>query len=212
MGNHRPGQPQTQLANPQNRGTLTQTQPRSPGPTGINTATTGGATAAAMSSKIVQFAQSRVGQKVGDGECFALADEALRGAGASSAANYGQITPDADYKWSSQQVSPADAKPGDIIQFRNFKVTTTIVRADGSWSEDWTERPHHTAVVVSNDGSGNLTVLEQNVSMGAVGGQAQKTVRQNRITTASGTSKVGNDTATATITGRIVVYRPVAHP
>jgi hypothetical protein len=165
-----------------------------------------------MAPKIVQFAQSRVGQKVGDGECFALADEALRGAGASSAADFGHVAPDADYKWSSQQVSPSDAKPGDIIQFRNFKITTKTVGSDGSGGDSWEERPHHTAVVVSNDGSGNLTILEQNVSIGGTPGQAEKSVRQNQIATASGSRRVGTDTVTVTISGRMVVYRPVAHP
>ncbi|HEV2319667.1 MAG TPA: hypothetical protein VGV18_07955 [Verrucomicrobiae bacterium] len=205
MGDHHPGQ--TQLANSQIRGTLEQTHARVPGPTGQNAALGGGG--AALGANVVQFARQRTGQKVGDGECFALADQALRSAGAKSAADFGAITPNGDYKWSSQQVSPTDAKPGDIIQFRNFRVVIKTVHADGSWEERSEERPHHTAVVVSNDGSGNLTVLEQNVSIGGSAGQAQKTVRQNKIVTTAGSHKAGADNVTVTVTGRIVVYRPV---
>jgi cell wall-associated NlpC family hydrolase len=153
-----------------------------------------------------------MGQKVGDGECYALADEALRSAGAASAPDFGRITPTADYKWSSQQVSPTDAKPGDIIQFRNSHITVKTEHADGSWEENTQDRPHHTAVVVSNGSSGNLTVLEQNVTIGGTAGQAQKSVRQNQISATAGTRKVGTDTVTVTITGTLVVYRPVAHP
>jgi DNA-binding protein YbaB len=67
-------------------------------------------------------------------------------------------------------------------------------------------------VVVSNGGSGNLTVLEQNVTIGGTAGQAQKSVRQNQISATAATRKVGTDTVTVTITGTLVVYRPVGHP
>ncbi|HEV2327864.1 MAG TPA: hypothetical protein VGY56_03640 [Verrucomicrobiae bacterium] len=205
-GNHKPGQ--TQLAQSQNRGTLTQTQSHPPVTTGSST----GATTSPIGPRVLQYAQQRIGQKVGDGECFALADEALRNAGAASAADFGRVTPTADYKWSSQQVGPADARPGDVIQFRNSHITVKTEHADGSWEENTEERPHHTAVVVSNNGSGNLTVLEQNVTIGGTPGQAQKSVRQNQISATAGTRTVGTNKVTVTITGTMVVYRPVAHP
>ncbi|HET9954420.1 MAG TPA: hypothetical protein VFQ61_07945 [Polyangiaceae bacterium] len=55
-----------------------------------------------VNQKIQAFASSRVGQQVGDGECWTLAEQALAAAGAKTsneimgAAN---VTPDADYVW-----------------------------------------------------------------------------------------------------------------
>ena len=68
---------------------------------------------------VLAYARQRVGRQVGSGECFDLADEALRNAGASSASEYGPITPTADYVW-GRRVSRQEAQPGAIIQFRNY--------------------------------------------------------------------------------------------
>src|SRR5262245_59375518 len=115
----RPLAPQTQ------RGTLTQTRPQTPGPTGTNPATPVQAPPqASLGQQVLDFARQQVGQQVGDGECFALADTALRHAGAGSAADFGPVGRQTDYHWSSQQVTAANAQPGDIIQFRNFSVVT----------------------------------------------------------------------------------------
>jgi hypothetical protein len=67
-------------------------------------------------------------------------------------------------------------------------------------------------VVVSNDGAGHLTVLEQNVQIGGTPGQVQRSVRQNQIPVASSTTKNGDTTVTVRVGGTIVVYRPVARP
>lgn len=207
------------------RGTLSRSRPSSPGPDGIAQPQSGhgaGGTAAApppaLGQRVLDFARRHIGQRVGDGECFALADEALRSAGAGSAADFGPVGAHTDYHWSSRRVDVADAQPGDIVQFRRYAVTvvTRIVNADGSWRESTrTEtrgEPNHTAVVVSNDGHGNLTILEQNVNIGGTAGQARKTVRQNRIATASGTHRSGTNTVTVRISGRLTVYRPVPRP
>jgi hypothetical protein len=47
-----------------------------------------------LGTQVVQFAQARRRRRVGDGECFALADQALRHAGAKSASDFGTITAD----------------------------------------------------------------------------------------------------------------------
>ena len=218
VGNHLPhNQPSPQTGQ---RGTLAQTRTTQTGPVGTNQSTTGQTTGGATTTaptvaygrQIVEFARRQMGQQVGDGECFALADQALRGAGAASAADFGVITADADYRWSSQRVQATDAQPGDIIQFRNFTVETRTDHADHSWQSNSESRPHHTAVVVSNDGAGHLTVLEQNVQIGGTSGQAQRSVRQNQIPIASSTTKNGDTTVTVRVGGTMIVYRPVARP
>ena len=120
-----------------------------------------------INARVVQYAQDNMGRKVGSGECFDLADQALRAAEAKSAADFGRVTPTADYIW-GQAVTRAQTRPGDILQFRNYSetVVTTISYADGS-GETLTEthsRPHHTAIVRTSHSHGRLTVFEQNVA------------------------------------------------
>ena len=187
----------------------------------------GGSTA----QKVVTFARGKAGQQVGSGECYDLADKALRSAGAKSAPDFGQITDDADYEW-GDLVDAKDAQPGDIVQFRDYVVTkeTHVVRRttekDGSWKEEdetrteTRDRPHHTAVVDAVDGVGNLTVLEQNVA--APGGSTPiKRVQRNTLptkssskppvkTTKNSAGRVVTVTTTVTISveGTVWVYRP----
>ncbi len=165
-----------------------------------------------LGNAIVAYAMTAKGREVGDGECFSLADQALTRAGARSAGEYSEITPDGDYIW-GKPVSLAAAKPGDILQFRNFhilrRVTTTIRGADGSisqmQSQEMEERDHHTAIVTANLGT-SLAIAEQNVEpLGRI-------VQQNTIDIASGTrqdASAGTQTATETyVEGEIRAYRP----
>jgi hypothetical protein len=68
---------------------------------------------ASMSQKIVSYITQRMGTRHGNGECFTLADDALKNAGAKSAADYGKVTPSADYVWGTA-VGASDVKVGDI--------------------------------------------------------------------------------------------------
>ncbi len=106
---------------------------------------------------MLDWAQRQEGQRVGSGQCFDLADQALRGNGMKTASDYGRVTPTADYRW-GRPVPLTESQPGDILQFRNYANSTT--NEDGSGYDR--TRAHHTAVVVGNDGHGNVTVLEQN--------------------------------------------------
>jgi len=118
-----------------------------------------------------------VGQKVvGTGECYDLADAVLRDAGAKSAPDFGKVTKsrDQDYKWGTK-IDLKDAKPGDILQFRNHQVVVSVVKKttktypDGhsATTIDKNSTPYkrgqHTSIVLSNDGSGQMSVAEQHV-------------------------------------------------
>src|SRR5262245_54829855 len=98
-----------------------------PGPIGLD-APSGGAGhhTPSLGEQVVSFARRRRGHQVGDGQCFALADQALRGANARSAADYGTVTRDADYQWGTS-VSRTDLQPGDVIQFRDYTLHRVIV-------------------------------------------------------------------------------------
>jgi hypothetical protein len=155
----------------------------------------------------MKYARAQSGKTVGSGECFDLADSALRGAGAKSAADFGPVTPDAAYQWG--QAIPLDkALPGDILQFSDYEMetsktkTTSLSFPDGAsleYEETSTQsvtRPHHTAIVALSPDRGTVAVLEQNVERGrrvkektvgsatlAYRGQPSKTVKSNeRIT------------------------------
>jgi len=185
-----------------------------------------------LGQQVQTYAVNRVGQQVGSGECFDLADRALRAAGARSAADYGEVTADADYRW-GDSVQLADLQPGDVLQFRDYEVTITVVVTsrktfrDGSTEdseEESTEtysRPHHTAIVSSRLGGGRLRVLEQNAPPRG-GTTPQRVVRSNEIHTAGSTSTQSTvrqesdgvvrqeTTTTITVTGTIWAYRPQA--
>lgn len=156
-------------------------------------------------SRIVAFPRHRRGQRVGNGECFALADQALANAGAKSAADFGAITPEADYVWGTS-ISLADVRPGDIIQFRNYRYdrdVQTRTSKEITTVEDFQERPHHTAIVERVDGGGALTVLEQNSPDGSP-------VTRNQLFFANRESTSGNRTTKIRVQGTFWFYRPEA--
>jgi hypothetical protein len=172
---------------------------------------------AQQAEQTAKFASDNSGQQVGDGECYALADQALKKVGAKSADSYGKITPTADYVW-GDAVTVTQARAGDVIQFKNYTVTITVktkvVNADGSWDEqthiETLSRPHHTALVAKTGTNGTTTVYEQNVNNA-------RTVQTNELEFVSHddppqTTTSGGTTTTVTrsvkVTGTAKFYRP----
>ncbi len=165
---------------------------------------------------VLSFARTNLGSQVGAGECFDLADRALRSGGDKSAADFGSVTPNADYTWGAS-VTFAQVQVGDIIQFRNYQMSvTTVTRTtgtDGSVDQQTAtaseSRPHHTAIVESVGSDGELTVLEQNV------GGVRRVLRNNLLfqsnsttrTTTQGTSTT-TVTRTVTVSGTLRYYHP----
>jgi len=94
---------------------------------------------------IVAFCTQRIGTRVGNGECWTLADEAIKACGADPVLglNFGQ------------EIDPSDVAPGDILQFKSC-------RFDLPWGGFKTAgAPDHTAIVVGRGPEG-IRVLEQN--------------------------------------------------
>lgn len=188
-------------------GTSPRTEVGTPGPVGMDSG--GGSTnksAASIAQEVMAYATQRMGTRHGNGECFTLADDALKKAGAKSAADFGTVTEDADYVWGTA-VKLGDVKPGDLIQFRNYQYVRTIktTNADGSWSEkDEKEgRPHHTAIVEQVNGDGSIVVLEQNARKG-------DPVARNTLFFKSGTTESDNTKTTVKVAGTFRFYRPQA--
>ncbi len=185
-----------------------------------------------LGQRVHTWATNRLAQQVGDGECFALADQALRASGARSAADYGEVTADADYVWGNA-VQLVDVQPGDVLQFRDYSVTIEVTVTstktfhDGSTEEteetrsETYGRPHHTAIVSAKLSGGRLRVLEQNAPPRG-SSTPQRVVRSNEIHTtgssstqtsvrqeSDGTVRV-ETTTTITVSGTIRAYRPQA--
>lgn len=119
------------------------------------------------SHKVYDWARQQRNKRIGTGQCWDLADRALRHAGARSSTTTGQ---DDNYDWGTP-VNPVQAViPGDILQFRNYMVKTTVTTKYPDQSTESTfeiiGRPHHTAVVAANNGPKGLEILEQNLFKG----------------------------------------------
>lgn len=163
-------------------------------------------------SSVMAYANSQVGRKVGDGECTRLAEQALKSAGMKTTNDFGVTGKTADYVW-GMLVSEDDAKPGDILQFRDHVMTVTTVKDEGGQKTKTYNRGHHTAIIASKnfrtDDWGRVyfsySILEQHTSGKYY---VHKDVIQLRK------SVVKNDTTGEEITtesyGKVLIYRPVA--
>lgn len=183
-----------------------------------------------IAAKVTEFARAHLRHRVGSGECYDLADHALKKAGAKSANAYGEITDDADYVW-GKEIPVATAQAGDILQFRNHSITVTTetVTRDTASNGAWTERDHttkqpysrghHTAIVKRNLGGGRLQIYEQHVKpLGSVvqehtlwTASSVQPPQQKRVVkhTAKGpVTETTTVTVTVEVSGTIWAYRP----
>lgn len=104
-----------------------------------------------LNQKVVAFAKSRLNKKVGRGECWDLAAEALNSAGANwdKKFRFGrEIDPMKDCVW-----------PGDVIQFEGVRIN--YKKGNTTWYE---ELDHHTAIVYEVRSRGNYVLADQNTS------------------------------------------------
>ena len=148
-----------------------------------------------MENAVVSFAKSHLGQKVGSGECAALANEALRVAGAEY---QGQGGP--DYSWGSlvTTITPGHdsnpssvCQPGDILQYQNTLFSS-------GWSAS-----QHTAIVAAVDGAGRPTaVYEQNVGVSVTSNDSTGADRFVLLDTIA-------INANTLMAGTVHIYRPV---
>lgn len=184
---------------------------------------------ATLNQQIVVWAGVQVGKQVGAGECWDLANSALLQAGAKTSSDLGPTGPDDDYVWGTV-VDPKDALPGDVIQYRDWEMTTTTTTEvtfsdDSGWFDAPTStigHPHHTSIVATNPGNGVLTVLEQN-HLGNKEKVRNSTIRWKDAATKTtttkklmkrqdnGKSEIATVTVTvqSTVSGTLTIYRPV---
>jgi hypothetical protein len=97
-----------------------------------------------LSAKVLEFALNHLGQQVGNGECWTLAEDALLYAGAKPAVGY----------VFGEKISLDSAQPGDILQFES-----AVFVGPTYWMQ--MGFPHHTAIVDAVQGS-QFVILQQN--------------------------------------------------
>src|SRR5271166_5673577 len=114
-----------------------------------------------LGDDIVAYARSKLGQKVGNGECTTLAVEALRRCDARR--------PDpVEGIWGDEVKHFRDLQPGDILQFENAVFVKQQVRGDGALLTVTASYPHHTAIVARVRKRGPrpvLVILHQNAGL-----------------------------------------------
>ena len=135
-----------------------------------------------VNQKIANFANGNIGKQVGNGECWTFAEQALVSAGGQTSRDLmgdAAITDDADYVW-GDAIAVKDLNPGDILQLRDYVMTTTTVvsvlytnlpkgvEIDENPIEESSDSvtlslPHHTAIVTSKYSNSGVKVLHQNV-------------------------------------------------
>ena len=104
-----------------------------------------------LNQQIIEFVNSKMNKKVGKGECWDLANEALTLVQAKwdGKLQYGRIL---DYKKEC-------IYPGDIIQFEKVKVKYTENKV--TYQE---AMPHHTAIIYEVKGIGDYMLAHQNTA------------------------------------------------
>lgn len=95
--------------------------------------------------RVAAYCLAQHGRKVGNGECWTLADEAFKSAGTRR--------PGKDMRVWGRVVNPAkeEIKPGDVVEFRSAWFSDGVVTG-----------AEHTAVVVKGGSQGGFTIAEQN--------------------------------------------------
>lgn len=111
-----------------------------------------------VNKKVVKYVKTVIGETVGRGECWDLADHALTFAGAEFDKSsrktiyiFGEL-----YNPEKETIFP-----GDLIQFEG--VTVTYSRGNMTFTENY---KHHTAIVYQINADRSLKLAHQNTSFG----------------------------------------------
>lgn len=110
-----------------------------------------------LNERIIQFVESVKGKQVGNGECWDLASEAIKYAGAY----LDRSTAESIYIF-GKRVNPRKDTifAGDIIQFENIEIRYTKNN-----NEHIVRMPHHTAIIYRILGSEHFLMAHQNRAM-----------------------------------------------
>ena len=165
----------------------------------------GGDRVSILEARVLAFSRAHIGRVLGSGQCAELAEQALLSSGARTFTDYAEMTAGDDYVWGSP-VDVAEARPGDVLQFRNFTASISTRTARGTMSDD-SDAEHHTVVVEANR-RGDMTVFEANVD-------DDPSVRRSHYYVISGTypgsadgAARGGAVTAVRVSGSVHAYRP----
>ncbi|WP_305986722.1 hypothetical protein [Roseibium sp. MMSF_3544] len=144
--------------------------------------------------RLISFATDRLGRQEGNGQCWTLVNNAF--------STLGFHKPSATYNWGREIEQLANARPGDVFQFRNFEVTTRVENDEGYETETQSRGdPRHTAILESIDANGVATFLECNVN-------GSFNVQRNRFRLSTADLDDGEGTRTTVrVSGSFTIYR-----
>lgn len=141
---------------------------------------------------VVDWCRARIGTTVGDGECWALADQALEGAGVKAVRegheppmrSVGKVHGQCVLLWSKESGVPAEGilemagvAAGDILQMENGHFQTVKLNpAFNLRSERNVRLVDHTAVIEKVEGE-KMHVIEQNTQMEKTVGESDFDLR-----------------------------------
>jgi len=166
-----------------------------------------------LNQKVLEFARAKLGQQVGTGECWDLAEDAVTKSGGESSKTLtgvnGKAFKAADYKWGTE-VTLDTAQPGDVLQFKDHAFDEKTTQGN-AWKSESQTRGHHTAIVEKNLGDGRLIILEQHVRP-AGSKVVSKKVQRREIFVKDGATYQEPDGSSITVKAKGVVkaYRPQA--
>jgi hypothetical protein len=164
-----------------------------------------------INTSVLQFAKRSKGKRIylkagkngTAGQCWDLAEKALNiSGGRTSTALTPNLSPNADYIWGTPVAQLSGVKPGDILQFKNYKCSWSSTKEDGSGGDfEYTAR-HHTAIVLSRPANGAVRVLHQNY-------KGKKNVHESTFQLSSKAYKNDKTAFEYSVTGEIKAYRPL---
>lgn len=105
----------------------------------------------AVNQDVLAFVRAHMGKRVGHGECWDLAAEALNTAKADWDGLYGF----------GKEVKPEEAMPGDIIQFEGVLLESRV-ETPRETSVHQERYGHHTAIVMEVKAPGVFIIAQQN--------------------------------------------------
>lgn len=105
---------------------------------------------AMRNTNILQYAQSRMGQRIDRGECWDLVNQALIYANAKLPYGF-------DYYEFGREISQHQLVPGNLISFRDVQI---------NYPNSWQSFPKHVAIVKEVFGT-KVTVIHQNAPIGS---------------------------------------------
>jgi hypothetical protein len=111
-----------------------------------------------INKKVIEYVETVLGETVGRGECWDLADQALTVSGAE----FNKSSKKTIYIYGQQYNPEKEAiLPGDLIQFEGVRVSYTS--GNMTFTENY---KHHTAIVYQINPDQSLKLAHQNTSFG----------------------------------------------